>query len=98
MLVLLSLPLAGCDGSVAGELPRAEYDQGGRLRQLTFDANGDGINDAVAMLDGAHLQRIDASSSLHMTPQQLRDAFVAAAERIDARAVIATQRPGGPSR
>jgi hypothetical protein len=68
------------------------------LRQLAFDANGDGQNDAVAILDGAQLQRIDASPALQMTDQQLREAFVAAAERIQARAVIAVQPPGGPSR
>jgi hypothetical protein len=94
----VTLTCLGCGSPATGDAPRPEYDQTGRLRQLVFDANQDGRNDAVATLDGARLQRIDAPPSLNMSEQQLRDAFVAAAAQIDARAVIAVQPPGGPSR
>ncbi len=88
----------GCNSPAPGEVPRAEYDQSGRLRQLAFDADGDGRNDAVATLDGARLQRIDASPLLNLTAQQLNEAFVAAAARINLRAVVPVLPPGGPSR
>jgi hypothetical protein len=138
MFLAFSLPLTGCDDPASGEIPRAEYDRSGRLRHLAFDANGDGHNDAVATLDGAHLEMIavdldadekpdrwdlyrdqqldrvgysrahdgamdsvepvDATSPRAATAQQVRNQFVAAAARIDARAVVAVQPPGGPSR
>ena len=58
--IALFLLAAGCSRPDAPAAPRAEYDQQtGRLRRLTFDVNGNGHHDAVGIMNGAHVQRVE---------------------------------------
>ena len=51
---------SGCTRQPAGEKPRAEYDkETGRLKRLTYDANKNGRNDAVSIMDGTRIDRIE---------------------------------------
>jgi hypothetical protein len=57
--MLLALT-AGCSRQPPGEEPRPEYDpQTGRLQRLAFDANRNGRNDSVSVMDGARILRIE---------------------------------------
>ena len=61
LLVLTSL-VTGCSSadSTAFDLPKADYDAAtGRLRRLTFDANQNGRNDAVSVMDGTRIDHIE---------------------------------------
>src|SRR4026209_1831719 len=52
----------GCSGadSTAVDRPTADYDAAtGRLRRLTFDANQNGHNDAVSVMDGTRIDHIE---------------------------------------
>jgi hypothetical protein len=54
------LGLAACSPTPAGEKPRAQYDpKTGRLQRLTYDANHNGRNDAVSIMDGTRILRIE---------------------------------------
>jgi hypothetical protein len=54
------LGLAACSRGGSGEKPRAEYDaKTGRLQRLTYDANHNGRNDAVSIMDGTRILRIE---------------------------------------
>jgi hypothetical protein len=57
---LAALAVTGCTREPAAsvEPPRAEY-QSGRLSRLTYDVNKNGRNDAVGIMDGARIQRIE---------------------------------------
>ena len=58
----LAIALIGCSRAAATTVdrPAAEYDSTtGRLRRLTFDANKNGRNDAVSVMDGARIERIE---------------------------------------
>jgi hypothetical protein len=49
-----------CSRQPVGEQPRAEYDPAtGRLRRLAYDANRNGRNDAVSIMDGTRILRIE---------------------------------------
>ena len=44
----------------SGDRPRADYDQQtGRLQRLEYDANRNGRNDAVSVMDGTRIHRIE---------------------------------------
>ena len=61
LLVLTNL-VAGCSSadSAAFDRPKADYDAAtGRLRRLTFDANQNGRNDAVSVMDGTRIDHIE---------------------------------------
>ena len=61
----LSNVLAGCSSAdaTAVDLPKAEYDSAtGRLRRLVFDANRNGRNDAVSVMDGTVIDRIEVDT------------------------------------
>ena len=56
---LIALFLSACSRSAA-EQPRPEYDlQSGRLTRLAYDANANGRNDAVSIMDGTRILRIE---------------------------------------
>jgi hypothetical protein len=61
--LLASLALmAGCSpsGSATSDRPVPGYDPvSGRLQRLTFDSTGNGRNDAVGIMDGVRVERID---------------------------------------
>jgi hypothetical protein len=51
---------AGCSRQPAGDKPTAEYDKvTGRLKRLAYDANRNGRNDAVSIMDGTRIDRIE---------------------------------------
>lgn len=51
---------AACSEAPPAELPRVDYDSAtGRLRRLEFDASGNGRNDAVSLMDGTRIVRIE---------------------------------------
>jgi hypothetical protein len=51
---------AACSRGVVREAPEADYDpKTGKLRQLTYDANQNGRNDAVSYMDGTRIVRIE---------------------------------------
>jgi len=51
--------MAGCS-QPPGEKARADYDpKTGRLQRLTYDANHNGRNDAVSIMDGTRILRIE---------------------------------------
>jgi hypothetical protein len=51
---------SSCSRQPAGQKPRAEYDQAtGRLKRLEYDANRNGRNDAVSIMDGTRIHRIE---------------------------------------
>jgi hypothetical protein len=52
---------AGCvNADTAGDKPRAEHDvKSGRLTRVEYDANGNGRNDAVSIMDGARIRWIE---------------------------------------
>ena len=55
----LLIAAAGCSRP-SGDRPHAEYDPtSGRLRRLAYDANRNGRNDAVSIMDGTHIHRIE---------------------------------------
>lgn len=59
-LVALSFAPAACSRQPAGEKPAAEYDKvTGRLKRLAYDANRNGRNDAVSIMDGTRIDRIE---------------------------------------
>jgi hypothetical protein len=54
--------VGGCSSadSTAVDRPKADYDAAtGRLRRLTFDANQNGHNDAVSVMDGTRIDHIE---------------------------------------
>jgi hypothetical protein len=54
----------GTPAGVHREKPKAEYsEESGRLQRLTFDANEDGRNDAVGVMDGTRVSRIELDTS-----------------------------------
>jgi hypothetical protein len=55
---LLCTTLASCAGTPQADAPRAEYDESGRLRRLTYDVNRNGRNDAVSEMDGTRVRWI----------------------------------------
>ena len=59
--LVVSIALAaGCSSPSREEKPRAEYDpKTGRLQRLTYDANRNGHNDAVSIMDGTRILRIE---------------------------------------
>jgi hypothetical protein len=65
-IVLVAIVIAGpnlisaCSRQAAGERPRAEYDKvTGRLKRLSYDVNRNGRNDAVSIMDGTRIHRIE---------------------------------------
>jgi hypothetical protein len=49
-----------CSKTPVGEKPTAEYDHAtGRLKRLVYDANRNGRNDAVSIMDGTRIIRIE---------------------------------------
>jgi hypothetical protein len=49
-----------CSRQPSGEKPHAEYDKAtGRLKRLAYDANRNGRNDAVSIMDGTRIHRIE---------------------------------------
>jgi hypothetical protein len=66
ILVFFAAIFSAC-GTPAGvhrEKPTAEYsEESGRLQRLTFDANEDGRNDAVGVMDGTRVSRIELDTS-----------------------------------
>lgn len=59
-VLAVALLSAACSRKPAGEQPRADYDPAtGRLREIVFDANKNGKNDAVSHMDGTRILRID---------------------------------------
>lgn len=72
-LVSAIATFSSCAGppSVGHERPKAEYsDQTGRLQRLTFDSNEDGRNDAVGVMDGTHIDRIELDTSGNGSPDR----------------------------
>jgi hypothetical protein len=64
-VLALAIVLTGCSRADATTVdrPAAEYDSAtGRLRRLTFDANKNGRNNAVGMMDGARIERIEVDT------------------------------------
>lgn len=60
LVVAVLAVAAGCSRQPSGERPRAEYDPvSGRLRRLAYDANRNGRNDAVSIMDGTRILRIE---------------------------------------
>jgi hypothetical protein len=58
--VLVIVAAAGCSRQPAGDKATAEYDRvTGRLKRLAFDQNRNGRNDAVSIMDGTRIQRIE---------------------------------------
>jgi hypothetical protein len=65
-LFMLSAALSGCSlpRSTNGERPTAQSDAvSGRLRRLAFATTGNGRNNAVAILNGTRLERIDVDKN-----------------------------------
>src|SRR5215813_1555128 len=61
-LLALTDLVAGCSraDSRTFDRPKADYDAAtGRLRRLTFDANRNGRNDAVSVMDGTRVDHIE---------------------------------------
>jgi hypothetical protein len=59
-LVAASLGPQACSPKPAGDKPAAEYDKvTGRLKRLAYDANRNGRNDAVSIMDGTRIDRIE---------------------------------------
>lgn len=64
-VLALANALAGCSRTDATTMdrPRAEYDSTtGRLRRLTFDADRNGRNNAVSVMDGTRIERIEVDT------------------------------------
>ena len=58
--VIAALFSGACTRASVGDRPKAAYDTAtGRLQRIEFDANRNGRNDAVAIMDGTHLVRIE---------------------------------------
>jgi hypothetical protein len=56
---ILAVTVSGCSTPTpSGEPPRTEYDRG-RLSRVVFDANHNGKNDAVGLMDGTRIRRIE---------------------------------------
>jgi hypothetical protein len=54
------LLMSACSRQSAGERPQATYDrETGRLRTLTFDANGNGTVESTSHMDGTRILRIE---------------------------------------
>jgi hypothetical protein len=61
-LLALTTLVAGCSSgdSTTLDRPKADYDaETGHLRRLTFDANQNGRNDAVSVMDGTRIDHIE---------------------------------------
>lgn len=61
-IVVLACPFIGCSspGSSANDTAVARYDPAsGRLQRLEFDSTRNGRNDAVGIMDGARVERIE---------------------------------------
>jgi hypothetical protein len=59
-VVALAVSLAGCSLPGAGATPVAEYDPStGRLERIEFDTTLNGRNDAVGIMDGTRVERIE---------------------------------------
>ena len=56
--VVATAALAGCSSPAPLGEPRAEY-AGGRLSRVTFDANRNGRNDAVGLMDGTRIREVE---------------------------------------
>jgi hypothetical protein len=58
---VLSIGLLGCSLDPATrDKPSVKYDPAsGRLKELAFDATGNGRNDSIGFMDGTHVQRIE---------------------------------------
>lgn len=64
-VLALAIAMTGCSRGDATTVdrPAAEYDSTtGRLRRLTFDADQNGRNDAVSVMDGARIERIEVDT------------------------------------
>jgi hypothetical protein len=64
-VLAIAIVLTGCSRTAATPVdrPAAEYDSAtGRLRRLTFDANKNGRNNAVSVMDGARIERIEVDT------------------------------------
>jgi hypothetical protein len=58
--VVALLLTTACGSSATRQQPRAEYDAAsGHLRRLTFDLRGNGHYDAVSIMDGTRIDRIE---------------------------------------
>ncbi|HEY6361914.1 MAG TPA: hypothetical protein VIX63_12455 [Vicinamibacterales bacterium] len=60
-LMFLAVFGAGC--TPGGGRPKAEYDETGRLRRLTFDVTGNGRHDAVSVMDGSRVRHIELDAN-----------------------------------
>lgn len=59
-ILILGAALNGCSRAADHNPPRTEYDPAtGRLRRLEYDSTGNGRHDAVSIMDGARLLRIE---------------------------------------
>lgn len=59
-ILLAALVAIACSPGAVVDEPRAEYDQEtGRLRRLSLDVNQNGRNDAVSLMDGTRIDRIE---------------------------------------
>lgn len=56
--VMLVVTLTGCSGGAPDQV-KASYDTTGKLRLLTYDANGNGRTDAWSYMDGARVVRVE---------------------------------------
>lgn len=64
-VLALTSALAGCSraGATAADQPSADYDKAtGRLRRLTFDADQNGRNDSVSVMDGTRIDHIEVDT------------------------------------
>jgi hypothetical protein len=58
--IVAVLLAVGCSRQPSGEKPRADYDpKTGRLQRLSYDASHNGRNDAVSIMDGTRILRIE---------------------------------------
>ena len=63
--ITLTSGLAGCSraGGAAGDEPTAAYDRAtGRLQRHTFDADQNGRNDSVSVMDGTRIDHIEVDT------------------------------------
>jgi hypothetical protein len=66
VLFALSIALAGCSASAppTGDTAAAQYDPAsGRLRRLAFDTTRNGRHDAVGIMDGTRVERIEVDEN-----------------------------------
>ncbi len=59
-MIVVSIIAAACSRQTAGDRPKAEYSkETGRLQRLEFDANKNGKNDSVSVMDGTRILRVE---------------------------------------